>query len=89
MGCYINPRTTSKEAWLAENGTPTNGPGQITETHVPVVLVNNGPFNAAGVAFSQRELEAFTQPGDFRPKQWFLVSREAARTVSDLASWER
>lgn len=89
MGCYINPRGTTKEAWLREHGVPTNGPAPITESHVPVCLVNNGPFNAAGVAFDSREVEAFNQPGDFRPKKWHVVSREAVRLVSDLANYER
>jgi hypothetical protein len=88
MGCYINT-PLGKEAWLAANATPTKGPQPITETHVPVCLVNNGPFTAAAVAFSERELEAFQQPGDYRPKTWFLVERAKVRTVSDLASWER
>ena len=88
MGCYINT-AAGKEAWLAENATPVRGPMPITETHVPVCLVDNGPFTAAAVAYSERELEAFTQPTDFRPKQWFYVSREAVRAVSDLARYER
>jgi len=88
MGCYINTHA-GKEAWLAANATPTNGPGAITETHVPVCLVDNGMFTAAAVAFDKRELEAFTQPTDFRPKQWFLVERAKVRTVSDLDRYAR
>lgn len=89
MGCYINPTNTSKEAWLGENAIMTDRPGQITETHVPVCLVNNGFFNAAAVVYSERELQAFTQPADYRPKQWFMVERAKARIVSDLSNYER
>jgi hypothetical protein len=89
MGCYINPRDMAKEAWLKLNGEKTDGPTAVTTSHVPVCLVNNGPFLAAGVGFSEREVEAFNQPTDYRPKQWYRVSREAARMVSDLAHYER
>lgn len=36
-------------------------------------LVDNGPFEAAGIAFSQRELDAFNRPSDPRPKTWLKV----------------
>ena len=41
--------------------------------HLPVVLVDNGPFTAAGIAYSKRELEAFTDERDLRPKRFFIV----------------
>ena len=84
MGYYINPKGTTKEAWLVEHGEPTHGPAAITETHLPVVLVNNGIFNAAGVAIDERELEAFTQPHDTRPKLWFRVSRADLQAVGAI-----
>jgi hypothetical protein len=88
MGCYINPRNQTKEEFLREHGEPTSTPCEVTETHLPVVLVNNGPFTAAGVAYDNREREAFLYP-DPRPKQWFRVSREELRKVSDLARYEK
>lgn len=84
MGYYVNPRDRSKEQWLAENGEPTNGPCEITEEHLPVVLVDNGPFTAAGVGFDAREIEAFTLPHDRRPKQWFKVPRSALIAVGAI-----
>lgn len=50
-------------------------------THLFVCLVDNGAFRAAGIAVDQRELEAFLQPHDQRPKQWFVVPKE------DLKLW--
>ncbi len=88
MGCYINPKDMPKEDWLLLFGEPTQGPTPITETHVPVCLVDNGPFTAAGVAFNQGEVDAFSYP-DHRPKIWFRVKREDVRKVSDLANWEQ
>ena len=87
MGCYINPQDISKEQFLADHGVPCSTPGPITEDYLPVCLVNNGFFTAAGVAYSQGEVEAFQYP-DGRPKKWFMVSRENLRKVSDLASFE-
>lgn len=87
MGCYVNTRDGSKEEFLALCGETTNGPCAITETHLPVVWVNNGPFTAVAVAYSQREIEAFLYP-DPRPKQWYRVSREDLRKVSDLYRYE-
>lgn len=84
MGYYINPRDTSKEEWLREHGELTAGPCEITETHLPVVLVNNGPFNAAGVGVNAGEVEAFTQPTDFRPKKWYRVSRADLQAVGAI-----
>jgi hypothetical protein len=80
MGKYINPTHTSKEAWLASHGEVTSAPCAITESHVPVCLVNNGMFTAAAVADHPREIEAFSQPTDFRPKTWYRVA------VADLQS---
>lgn len=89
MGCYINPKTETKEAFLSREGTPIDAatPGMITETHLPVCLVNNGPFNAAAIAFSDHELRAF-QEEDGRERQWFLVPREELRKVSFLKQYE-
>lgn len=76
MGWYINPPSMSKERWLTENGQRTDGPAPITETHLPVCLVNNGPFTAAAICPHEREVQAFASP-DGRPKIWFSVSRQS------------
>lgn len=88
MGAYINPHNCSKEQWLTQFATATDGPCEITETQVPVCWVNNGPFSAAAIGFDQGEISAL-QREDGRPKRWFKVSRTLAREVSDLASYER
>ena len=84
MGYYVNPSSMSKEDWLRLHGEPTNGPCEITETHLPVVLVNNGPFNAAGVGIDANEVRAFTQPTDYRPKKWYRVSRADLQAVGAI-----
>lgn len=88
MGCYINPKDMTKETWLYKFAKPTLGPMPITESEVPVCLVDNGPFTAAAVAYDPRELEAFLVPSDRRPKVWFTATRESLYTVSDLKNYE-
>lgn len=90
MGCYVNPTNMSKEDWLRQHGRRVSiDDVEIAESELPVCLVDNGMFRAAGVAYDERELEAFSVPSDTRPKVWFMVSREALRTASDLIYYER
>jgi len=81
MGYYINPPDMTKEQFLINYGVLikesdlksasfdfTNGP-------LPVCLVDNGPFRAAGICYDAGELEAFSAPGDNRPRRWYLVDK--------------
>jgi hypothetical protein len=45
---------------------------------VTVCVVNNGPFEAAAVAYSQEEFDAFNDPTDYRPKVWLKVPTNQA-----------
>ena len=76
MGWYINPPAQTKESWLLQHGEQTVGPCEITKTHLPVCLVDNGPFTAAAVCPHTREIEDFTYECG-RRKQWFRVPRQA------------
>lgn len=77
MGYYVNPKEMSKPDFLMKYGI------LITESEarkhkameseaMVVVLVDNGLFMAAGVAFSDQERDAFLSP-DGRKKAIFLV----------------
>lgn len=74
MGYYINPPTMAKEEWLANQSEFSyTAPKQYRdEKHVAVVLVDNGMFTAAGIAYDQHELAAFARE-DGRAKLWFWV----------------
>ena len=88
MGCYVNPRNETKESFLAREGRVIGvHEAMITETELPVCLVDNGMFKAAGVAFSDHELAVFADSSDPRIKQWFMVSKHKLRSVSDLDSY--
>lgn len=78
MGYYINPPNGPKELWLMDNGRAVKGVPSFDKTtgYLPVCLVNNGYFTAAGICYSNSELIAFNQPSDTRPKEWFLVPIE-------------
>jgi hypothetical protein len=82
MGYYINPPDVMKEEFLKRKGLPLTRLAAKNFTHKQalqwggciVVLVINGPFTAAGIAFSQGELEAFRDNvNDTRPKSFYLV----------------
>ena len=88
MGCYVNPPSGNNVSWLIEHGEEIQSPCAITESHVPVCLVNNGPFFAAAVGYSLNEVKAFDQPTDLRPKRWFKVSREKLYATSNLKNYE-
>ena len=49
-----------------------------------VVVVSNGPFEAAGFAFDRKEFEAFTSPDDRRPKKFFTMDRTLCRQLTDF-----
>lgn len=99
MGYYINPPDTSKEVWLCVYGIGIS-PSQLKDAEfgtwlsppyepmLPVCLVNNisQGFTAAGVCYSEHELEAFMRP-DGRPKIWYLVPIKELLKVKALPRW--
>lgn len=89
MGCYINPKTMSKEDWLNKFATPHPGPVPVSPDVLPICLVDNGMFTAAAVAYDQREADAFNLPSDRRPKFWYSAKRADLYEVSDLKNYER
>lgn len=49
----------------------------ITPDEAIICVMDNGPFEAAGFAFSQAELSEFSTD-DGRPKEWVIMSRKKA-----------
>lgn len=45
-------------------------------------VVSNGLFDAAAYIYNDRELQAFTDPSDSRPKVWLLMDRDEAVALS-------
>lgn len=85
MGLYINPPQESKEAFLDQYGRMITYRDFInfdfTTNEVPVCLVDNGFFTAAGIAYNEREIKAFTDPSDHRLKEFWAVPTECITEV--------
>lgn len=85
MGYYIETDSfKGKASWLASNigamaleGRPT----EVAPGYVPVCVADNGPFEAAAIAFDPREANAFDSPQDTRPRQWLLIKTEDAERL--------
>lgn len=84
MGYYINPVGMKKEDWLRLYAVGVHLIPPKTHRdeadNIAVCLVDNGIFTAAGVAYSQDELESFARE-DGRKKVWCMVPLAALREV--------
>lgn len=87
MGWYIN-QNSKGEAAPAKGKTDflvSDGAEVISKPKGPdenlVVVVDNGPFEAAARVHNQKEYDEFTQVEDSRPKTWLLYDKaeEVAR----------
>lgn len=94
MGVYINPSDKSKQDWLNRHATPLPGAPQslndVEEGYLPILLLNNGAFDALLVAYSQRELDAVRTPhaSDMRSHRWYSALISEIDKVSDLEVWQ-
>ena len=91
MGAYVNTKDNNKEKWLRDNGEarPMSYPfDAIPDGSMAVVLMDNGPFTAAGICYSESEFKEFTNPNDTREKQMYIVTIDKLHTVSpELAGY--
>jgi hypothetical protein len=90
MGIYLNPAELGghpyKDAWLAgkirdKEVVPVDV--GTFKSHVPgadgkygIAFIDNGMFDAIGVAFDAREAEAFTDIRDGRDVSYFLIPED-------------
>ena len=91
MGIYVNPEEGTKEEWLEKNGVKVYGSGCSDwsvffsdfnkETMLPVVLLHNPCFTAAGIAYDEREFEACMEP-DGRKKEVYAVPKRYLMEVT-------
>ena len=83
MGFYIDGPAKGKAPFLRSeyDAEFINEPvsfKDIPKDKALICVVDNGPFEAAGFAFDNREFEVFSAPGDPRPKRWMIMDREKA-----------
>lgn len=83
MGFYIEvPSATNKAGQLmklygAVNiGLPPKKLADIPKDKVLVCVVSNGLFDAAGICFSESELEEFKETRTGRPRTWLTMDLE-------------
>lgn len=79
MGYYIETDGNhNKDQWIKKHlgGIYLAGmPNSVNPEFVPVCVVDNGPFEAAAIAFDREEAEQFNRP-DGRPRKWMLVTKK-------------
>ena len=79
MGFYINPKDCSKEEFLELYGNPATTAVikqfDFSNDLLPVCLVDNGLFTAAGIAYAPAERDVFIRD-DGRHKRWYLVNKK-------------
>ena len=95
MGFYINPKNMSKEAFLDKHATRIDRKlflefrDFLDSDELPVCLVQNPLFSAAGIAYSTHEAKAFADRSDYRPREYFLIPKallneEAGVNLEDI-----
>lgn len=78
MGYYIETNgPKGKAKWLVDNAKAVITPAPVAGTAdtIPVCVVDNGPFEAAGIAFDENELACFADRNDTRERKWLSVPR--------------
>lgn len=90
MGYYIEvPESKDKARQIVElygGRIVPSAPSfeDITPDEAIICVVDNGPFEAAGFAYSQRELYVFSEL-DGRPRMWVIMDR---KKVCELTGYE-
>lgn len=82
MGFYIETSEMKNKAeWLKKNAGAiylSGRPTEVNPDYVPVCVIDNGQFEAAGIAFDEQEAKSFDDKDDKRKKQWMLIGVDNA-----------
>lgn len=87
MGRYIQGPALGKAGYLQDRfaAVEVAKPDSLSEfedDRALVVVVSNGPFEAAAYVYSEGELQEFARPLDTRPKTWLLMDKKVAEAES-------
>lgn len=88
MGYYIEGPTKGKAKYIVDNFNGeivmySHAHAVIRKPNVAVIIVlDNGPFEAAGYAYDEDEFHAFTLAMDNRPKTFILMNRSKANELT-------
>ena len=95
MGYYVQTGTThnkANEIALQYGGVIIPEPtdfSQVPKDKALICVVDNNIFEAAGYCYSPEEFEVFSDPEDFRPKQWLLMDLDKAQELTKFKeSWD-
>lgn len=91
MGYYIE---TLMNAGKADQIIATHGAARLPDApkwaDIPddkavVCIVDNGPFEAAGLCYSESELKEFSDPNDTRPHTWLVMDKVTAYKLAGFS----
>ena len=82
MGYYVQGPANGKEQHIVNtlNGRIVDketAKAQVESGGV-IVVMHNGPFDAAGFAYDMKEFRSMTLPHDSRPKTFVIIDRKVA-----------
>jgi len=91
MGYYIQGPAKGKAEFIVENlngkiVSQSEAKEAVDNGLGVIVVVNNGPFEAAGFAFDWKEFQDFTLFTDQRPKRFVIMDRKLACELSGFPS---
>lgn len=89
MGYYISGPAKGKIQFIrseydGEFISPPESFKDIADDKALICIVDNGPFEAAGYCFDEREFEEFIRP-DSRPKQWMIMDKKKAEELTGFS----
>lgn len=85
MGYYINNQETLEN----QGGSKITKPSSLVNfdenypDHALICQVDNGGFVANALIYSEREFQAFTDPYDRRPKQFYKMGTGLAHKLAN------
>jgi len=82
MGYYIPNNIPIEQREGVEKISFIGSFSSIPEGKALIVAVDNGGFKAYALAYSQNELNVFNNPQDFRPKNYYLMDKQEAHSLS-------
>ena len=93
MGFYIEGPAKDKASFITVEygGKVISEPDSfedIPEELGIICIVDNGPFEAAGFAFNEREFSVFKHP-DGRPRIWMTMERKTAEELTGYVDYSK
>lgn len=87
MGYYVQGPAIGKGPYMVatHNAQKLNAPPRwdaIPAGKGLVVVVNNGPFEAAAFAYDAAEYRDFTDPSDYRSKSYYLMDLPLLKSLT-------